>query len=452
MPPTHAIVTCTMVVAWLCVPARSSAAPDAQALERAAGAGSGIDYEHASRGTGLALLRPPDGLTLAADGPSVDVPWILSPLVRGTSGAQALWTVRDQSEFLLRLGVGWANVQSTGVAPPFQEPPSHRWTLDGTELAWRFDGGEFYASMQRRNWGPGWTGSLILDGAAQAMPAVGWRRPEPKPSEHPWLSWMGPWSADVFFGRLFGHDQPERPDLIGMRLQIQPFEPLQIGLSRTMQWGGHGRDESLQSLWNALIGNDNVGRHGITAENEPGNQLGGFDFRWQLGADPANAIYAQAIGEDQRGGVPSAYIAQLGLQAHWNALGADWLGFVEWNDLIASHAYHGDKPPGVTYASAAFKRGYTHDRMPIGHPVGGDVTLGSVGLLARIAAVDLKAVVSRGDALPTSQRFAPGRIWGFNGSAQIDIEPRHQIGAGLWWWQDSAERQRALQLWWSLRL
>ena len=449
MPPTNAIVQCTMVVAvWTSMPAPSGAQP----VQQAGDVAPEVSEAHANRGTELAVLLPLDGVTVGAGGPSVDVPWILNPSVRGTSGVQAVWTVRDGPGILLRLGAGWADVQATGIAPPFQEPPSHRWTLDGTELAWRVDGSEFYASMQRRNWGPGWTGSLILDGTAQAVPAVGWRRPVPRQSTHPLLSWMGPWSADVFFGRLFGHDQPERPELIGMRLQIQPFEPLQIGLSRTMQWGGHGRDESLQSLWNALMGNDNVGRHGITAENEPGNQLAGFDVRWQLGADPGDALYAQAIGEDQRSGVPSAYIAQLGLQAHWKALSADWLGFAEWNDLIASHAYHGDKPPGTTYTSAVFKRGYTHDRMPLGHPVGGDVTLASVGLLTRISAVSMKAVVSRGDALATSQRFAAGRIWGFNGSLQIDIEPRHQIGAGLWWWRDSAERQRALQLWWTLFL
>jgi len=372
--------------------------------------------------------------------------------VRGTGGMQVLWTARDQPDFMLRLGVGWANVQATGIAPPFQEPPSHRWTLDGTELAWRVDGGEFYASMQRRNWGPGWSGSLILDGAAQAVPAVGWRRPVPRESTHPWLSWMGPWSADVFFGRLFGHAEPERPDLIGMRLQIQPFAPLQIGLSRTMQWGGQGRDESLTSLMRSLVGVDNIGSNGVNTTDEPGNQLAGLDLRLQLGDDPDNAIYGQAIGEDKAGGLPSGYMVQLGVQTHAALLGVQWIGFVEWTDTIVGDAYKSSGSPGVAYTHHIYKQGYTNDRMPLGYPAGGDVRLTSVGMVARIAAVQLKAVAARGEALPTAQRFAPGRISGFNASAQIDIEPRHQIGAGLWWWQDSAERQRALQLWWSLWL
>ena len=406
----------------------------------------------ASRGTELAIVSPADGLILAAQGPGVDVPWILSPLVRGTSGAQALWTARDESGLLLRLGGGWADVQSTGDAPPFQRPPSQRWNLDGTELVWRHDGGEFYASMQRRNWGPGWTGSLILDGAAQPLAAVGWRRPQPLQSSSPWLKWMGPWSADVFFGRLSGHEQPQRPALIGMRLQVQPFEPLQFGLSRALQWGGHGRDESAESLVRAVFGADNVGSYGVTRDNEPGNQLGGFDFRLQLGDDAGNALYGQAIGEDKAGGLPSGYIVQAGLQGHALALGADWLGFLEWNDTIVGDAYKSSGSPGVAYRHSIYQQGYTNDHMPLGYPAGGDVTLTSVGLLARMAAVQMKAVASRGNALPTAQRFAPGPISGLNGSLQVDIEPHHQVGAALWWWRDSAEQQSAVQLWFSLRL
>jgi hypothetical protein len=451
MPPAaNAAVKCTSCLVVVAAAWQAIAADDT-AARGGAGSTAELPLQRASRPTELAVTSPLDGLTVAGGGPSVDVPWIISPLVRGTGGVQVLWTVRDDAEFLLRLGAGGANVQATGLAAPFQEPPGRRWNLDGSELAWRIEGGEFYASMQRRNWGPGWTGSLILDGAAPPLGAVGWRRPSPRQSASPWLQWMGPWSADVFVGRLFGHDLPERPALIGMRLQLQPFAPLQLGLSRTLQWGGRGRDESAQSLLRGLVGWDNVGTRGVTAENEPGNQLGGFDWRLQLGDNPGNAFYGQAVGEDENGYLPSAYIVQAGLQATVAAWGAEWLGFVEWNDLIAGEAYGTNRPPGITYTSGVFKRGYTHDRMPLGHPAGGDVRLASVGVIARVAAARLAIVASRGDALPTAQRFAPGPFSGVNGSLHVDIEPRHQVGVAFWWWRDTAERQRALQLWWSLR-
>jgi hypothetical protein len=409
----------------------------------------------ASRSTELAVTSPRDGVTLAIEGPSVDVPWVLSPVVRGSGGVQALYTLADETKYLVRLGAGWAHVERTGVAAPFQfqEPPERRWNLDGTEFAWRQRVGEWYASIQRRNWGPGWTGSLILDGAAQPLAAVGWRRPQPRASGNPWVSWMGPWSADIFIGRLFGHDEPRHPSLIGMRLQLQPFERFEFGLSRALQWGGEGREESARSLLRAVAGLDNAGTHGITSDNQPGNQLAGFDWRWQLGADRGDAFYGQAIGEDENGFLPSAYIAQFGVQQHWRIRDADVHGFVEWNDLIAGHvSSKANRPPGITYTHSIYKQGYTHDRMPLAHPAGGDVTLGSVGLVARMARVRLTTVVSRGHALPTSQRFAAGRIYGLNSSLQLDIDSHQQVGAGLWWWQDSAERQRALQLWWTLWL
>jgi hypothetical protein len=283
------------------------------------------------------------------------------------------------------------------------------------------------------------------------VPAVGWRRPELQPSTSPWLRWMGPWSADAFVGRLAGHDLPERPWLFGFRLQMQPFAPLQLGLSRTMQWGGRGRDESLATLRRALLGRDNVGTEGITVENQPGNQLGGFDWRLQLGADRGNAFYGQLIGEDENGYLPSAYIAQIGLQARLPASGARVHGFVEWTDLVAGEAIGRNRPRGITYTSGLYRRGYTHDRMPLGHPAGGDVSLASAGLVASTEGLQMALVLAHGEALPSSQRFAAGPISGLNASLQGDLAPRHQWGAGLWWWHDTLVQQQALQLWWRLR-
>jgi hypothetical protein len=54
-------------------------------------------------------------------------------------------------------------------------------------------------------------------------------------------------------------------------------------------------------LGNLLAGNDNVG-FTRPRRNEPGNQMAGFDTRWNspIGNAPY-AIYAQYIGEDQSG-------------------------------------------------------------------------------------------------------------------------------------------------------
>ena len=189
-------------------------------------------------------------------------------------------------------------------------------------------------------------------------------------------------------------------------------------------------------------------RKASPTENQPGNQLGGFDWRLSFGPERQWSFYGQAIGEDENGYMPSALIVQAGFDSRIVVRGVELIGFIEWNDLIAGHAYGTKRPPGITYTSSVYPQGYTHDRMPLGHPAGGDVQLASAGVVARTGRVHVAAVASRGEALPTAQRFAPGIITGFNGSASFLIDAQQQIGAALWWWRDSAERQIAGQVWW----
>ncbi|WP_214283118.1 capsule assembly Wzi family protein, partial [Acinetobacter pittii] len=53
---------------------------------------------------------------------------------------------------------------------------------------------------------------------------------------------------------------------------------LELGASRTLQWGGEGRSESWDSLWNAIKGNDNV----YDSDEDRSNQIAGFDARLNL--------------------------------------------------------------------------------------------------------------------------------------------------------------------------
>lgn len=53
---------------------------------------------------------------------------------------------------------------------------------------------------------------------------------------------------------------------------------LELGASRVLQWGGEGRSESLNTLWQAIKGNDNV----YNPAEDPSNQLAGIDFRLNL--------------------------------------------------------------------------------------------------------------------------------------------------------------------------
>ena len=102
-----------------------------------------------------------------------------------------------------------------------------------------------------------------------------------------------------------------------------------------------------------LAGNDNVGID-ATPENEPGNQMAGFDIRWNspIGNWPY-AIYAQYIGEDESSYLPAKYLAQLGLEI-WKPLADGGLvqGFVEYATTTCSA--NTDRGP---YYNCAYNQG-----------------------------------------------------------------------------------------------
>ena len=111
-----------------------------------------------------------------------------------------------------------------------------------------------------------------------------------------------------------------------------PFKDIELGFSRTAQFCGEQLECNLSVFGNMLAGNDNVGID-ATAENEPGNQMAGFDMRWNspIGNWPY-AIYSQYIGEDESSYLPAKYLAQFGVEV-WKPLADGGLvqGFAEYS-------------------------------------------------------------------------------------------------------------------------
>lgn len=387
----------------------------------------------------LAPLMPPPGVTLAVGGWRPGEPALIGDELPGLGGVRLQTAATARGPWRWQAGL-------TG-----QEGRDPRLSLEGSAIAYELGDvaahSEFYASVQRRHWGPGWAGSLILDGAAPAIAALGWRRAGVQANDSPWLSWMGPWGADIFVGRLQGHREPPRPAIIGMRAQLSPTRRLDIGLSRTMQWGGRGRDESARSLLNALLGNDNVGFSGITAENEPGNQLAGVDLRWLLDPASQTSVYTQVIGEDEAGHLPSRNMVLLGVDARVPTDAGALRFFAEFADLLAGRVSD-DPRPFAAYRHSVYAQGYTQQGFSLGHAVGGDTRLATAGWLYRRGPWLAMWMVSAGRAEPTAQFLAPGRILGANASLQWQLDAGHHLGAGAGWWSDRAGRRRALQVWW----
>jgi hypothetical protein len=177
------------------------------------------------------------------------------------------------------------------------------------------------ANTLERYWGPSQESSLILSNNARPMPTLMVERAAAIPFESPWLSWLGPWRLNFAVSRMESQRQDiDAPLFMAWRVAIMPFKKIELGFSRTAQFCGKQLECNLSVFGNLLAGNDNVGID-ATRANEPGNQMAGFDIRWNspIGTLPY-AVYSQMIGEDESGYLPAKYLEQFGIET-WKPLG-----------------------------------------------------------------------------------------------------------------------------------
>ncbi|MBF7688998.1 capsule assembly Wzi family protein [Acinetobacter rathckeae] len=221
-------------------------------------------------------------------------------------------------------------------------------------------------------WGPGHDGSLIRGDATRPVAGFSAQRAQQQAFETKWLSWLGPWQYQLFAGQLQHYTALPQTKLLGMRVTIQPFSFLELGASRSIQWGGKNRDEGLSTLWKATIGQDNV--YGNTLD--PSNQLGGFDARLNLQPllQLPVGIYGQLVGEDEAGKLPSRNLYLAGLDFSSSYQGLPYQIYAEWADTRTS-----GKVWGYTYNHHVYRGGYYEYGYPLGHAMGGDGQMYSIG-------------------------------------------------------------------------
>jgi Capsule assembly protein Wzi len=246
-----------------------------------------------------------------------------------------------------------------------------------------------------RWWGPGWEGSLILSNNARPIPSLAIERKQSDPFAMPWLSWLGPWRLSFQLGQLEGHREDfDHPAFFALRIDARPLESLEVGISRSAQFCGEGRPCSFDDFWNLFWGRDND----QPRDEQPGNQLAGFDARWRL---PQSwlplAVYGQLIGEDEAGFLPSKYLGLFGIES-WGAVGAHgWRAHLEYADTTCNFT-RSEPDYGCAYNNVIYSDGYTYRDRSIGHAMGGDSRMVSLGVDVVTAAGNLwSATVRRVD-------------------------------------------------------
>lgn len=243
--------------------------------------------------------------------------------------------------------------------------------FEGTYLAGKLWNQWLIAGQIPTYWGPGHDGSLIRGDAVRPVYGFTMQRATQQAFETKWLSWIGPWQYQAFAGKLDDYRAIPNAKLLGFRLTAQPFESLELGASRTFQWGGEGRPESWSSLWNAIKGNDNDG-----TGPDKSNQLAGFDARLNLKhlTHLPLSLYGQYIGEDEAGLLPAKKMYLAGLDYSSSVKNLPFQLYMEWADTRTN-----GKPSGISYNHHIYKDGYYQHGFPLGHAMGGDGQMISLG-------------------------------------------------------------------------
>ena len=293
-----------------------------------------------------------------------------TPRDEGEIGARLSWT---GERFAFQVG-------AVAVANPFDGDEVRP---DDTYVGVALGNWMLTAGWQQRWWGPGRDGSLILSSNARPAPGIMLQRNHSIPFDASWLRWIGPWSLTTFLSELDDRRTVRGARLFGIRGSFRPPNTgLEIGVTRTAQWCGDGRPCDAEAFFDLLVGNDNRGVN-VDPDDEPGNQLGGFDIRWRLPKQAPAALYMQWIGEDGRGGGEGigSWLRQLGAE-YWGEIGSvQHRTHFEVSDSTCRQGGFGfsDKVPGCAYHHSIYTTGYRYQGRALAHGADGDSLSYSLG-------------------------------------------------------------------------
>ena len=219
-------------------------------------------------------------------------------------------------------------------------------------------------------YGPGRLGALIFTNNAQSYPGIRLHNPVPI-AVSGLFSFLGNAQYDLFLARLESDRPISNPLLFGMRLAARPSRFLELGVSRSILYGGEGHDSGLSAWWDAFKGanTNDPGEKGLS------NQIAGFDVTLTLPfpSQPVQA-YLEMAGEDQAHllgtSVPFpskfAYVTGVFLPSLFGSAAHDLR--VEW----ARNHWRDNGPEW--YVHAVSDNGYAHfyRGQVLGHPMSTD--------------------------------------------------------------------------------
>ena len=307
--------------------------------------------------------------------------------VRGTNTPALLrgfdYTARSEADVTLSAELHGDTISAKGVIGyrySEDDEVTDEVPLDGSYFAKEWGTFQFYVGTIDRWWSTGRESALMISNNARPMPSIGLMRSEPKAFESKWLSWLGPWDLRVFLARMEEDRYFAHPLVLGIRVKISPVENMEMGAMRAIQVCGEGRPCGLGTWTDALFGGaaDNTG-----TLDEPGNQLGGFDFSYSffLTKDVHVNSYFEFTGEDEGQYLPVKFATLWGMSLY-GGLGGDglqWRLTGEYSDTSAKFKIiTGKRDYNVFYNHSIYRSGFRYEGRAIGHSLDNDVRLFSL--------------------------------------------------------------------------
>ncbi|MCF7972512.1 MAG: capsule assembly Wzi family protein [Phycisphaerae bacterium] len=208
-------------------------------------------------------------------------------------------------------------------------------------------------------WGPGGHGSMLM--STNAEPFTMLKIANDQPIVLPGiLRFLGPMRGVFFLTELESNRTIPNAKLTGVRLDFKLTPNLEVGLNRTIMFGGQGNapigmKDYLQIFWPTNIQGEE-------------NQLAGFDWSWRLPLPsyvPARSVklYGEWVGEDAAGF--HQYRPLFGIKF------IDLFRDGGKTDLRLEYVKtHVGRYPTTFYQHGIFTSGYTYEGRVIGHHVG----------------------------------------------------------------------------------
>jgi hypothetical protein len=288
---------------------------------------------------------------------------------------------REEGELTLR--ASWlqnhfaVNLQATVVADP---DDGKKYRADGSYLGINIGNFMLSAGLMDRWWGPGHEGSLILSTNARPIPTLTLERNYTDPFRSRWLSWIGPWRASIAVGEAESNEVAVADvRFLAARVNFKPRPWLEFGLTRTAQFCGGSRECDLDTVVDLVLGRDNQVENGAATDDQPGNQMAGYDFRMRSPWRKLPfAVYGQFVGEDEAGGLPSKFLGLYGMEGWWSTSMGGVRAHLEVAETTCNFSR---KSPeyDCAYRNALYPQGYTYRGRGIGHSMDNDSLMLSVG-------------------------------------------------------------------------